>query len=163
MKLYHGSLVIVDSPQILPRENGKTADFGTGFYTTTDYNQAERWVKIRKGTEKYKKGFVSEFDVTDDLLLKPELKVLKFDSASSEWLDFVVANRKNRNFTHDYDIVSGPVANDRVYTTIALYEDEFLGKEATIARLKTFILVDQILFHTEKSLAYLHFSRSIAI
>ncbi|MBR0126524.1 MAG: DUF3990 domain-containing protein [Treponema sp.] len=163
MKLYHGSLVIVNSPQILPRENGKTADFGTGFYTTTDYKQAERWVKIRKGTDQDKKGFVSEFYAADDLLSTPELKILKFASASSEWLDFVVANRKDKSFTHDYDIVFGPVANDRVYTTITLYEDEFLDKETTIARLKTFTLVDQILFHTEKSLAYLNFSRSITV
>ena len=97
------------------------------------------------------------------MLSTPELKILKFDSASSEWLDFVVANRKDKSFTHDYDIVFGPVANDRVYTTITLYEDEFLDKETTIARLKTFTLVDQILFHTEKSLAYLNFSRSITV
>ena len=36
MKLYHGSNVVVDKPLILPPEPGKTADFGTGFYTTTE-------------------------------------------------------------------------------------------------------------------------------
>ena len=163
MKLYHGSLVIVDSPKILPRENGRTADFGAGFYTTTNYNQAERWVKIRKGTEQHQNGFVSEFDVPNDILSNSDLKILKFDSASEGWLDFVVENRHNKSFNHNYDLVYGPVANDRVYTTIALYEDELLDKDATIARLKTFTLVDQMLFHTEKALAYLHFSRSIPV
>ena len=163
MKLYHGSLVVVEKPLILPRENGKTADFGTGFYTTTDYKQAERWVKIRKGTDQNQSGFVSEFDAPDDLLAKNGLNILSFESADAEWLDFVVANRRIKDFTHDYDIVYGPVANDRVYTTIALYEDELLDKESTIARLKTFVLIDQALFHTEKALSYLHFARSIPV
>ena len=163
MKVYHGSLVIVESPRILPRTDGRTSDFGPGFYTTSDFSQAERWVKIRKGAVQGQKGFVSEFNVPDDLLSSADLKVLSFDSASPEWLDFVVANRRSKGFSHDYDIVSGPVANDRVYTTIALYEDELLDKAETIARLKTFVLVNQILFHTERPLEQLHFSGSVAV
>jgi hypothetical protein len=38
MKLYHGSTVIVDRPQILQTETGR--DFGPGFYTTGIKNQA---------------------------------------------------------------------------------------------------------------------------
>lgn len=163
MKLYHGSLVIVDKPLILPRENGRTADFGSGFYTTTDYKQAERWVKIRKGTNPHQNGFVSEYDAPNDLLAKRDLRVLSFPSANSDWLDFVIANRRQKHFSHDYDIVYGPVANDRVYTTINLYEDDLLDKDEAIARLKAFVLVDQALFHTEKALSYLRFSRSFAV
>jgi len=163
VKLYHGSLVVVEKPLILPRENGRTADFGAGFYTTTDYKQAERWVKIRKGTNPYQNGFVSEYDVPNDFLSKSDLKILVFSSANADWLDFVIANRRQKNFEHDYDIVYGPVANDRVYATISLFEDELLDKEETIARLKTFVLVDQALFHTEKALSYLNFTRSIPI
>ena len=38
MKLYHGSSVVVRKPLI---ERGrKTTDFGKGFYTTTDFEQA---------------------------------------------------------------------------------------------------------------------------
>ena len=43
MKLYHGSLVKVVTPRIIP--TGHTSDYGTGFYTTTSFEQAERWVK----------------------------------------------------------------------------------------------------------------------
>lgn len=163
MTLYHGSLVIVESPRILPRKDGKTSDFGAGFYTTSDFAQAERWVKLRKGAAQSQKGFVSEFNAPDDLLSSADLKILSFDSASPEWLDFVVANRRAKGFSHDYDIVSGPVANDRVYTTIALYEDELLDKAETISRLKTFVLVNQILFHTERALARLCFAGSVAV
>ena len=157
MKLYHGSLVVVEKPLILPRKEGLTSDFGIGFYTTTNYEQAERWVKIRKGTNIEQNGFVSEYEVPDDILSLTNLKILKFDSASEEWLDFVISNRRDKNFSHDYDLVYGPVANDRVYATIALYEDDLLDKKETLARLKTYVLIDQVLFHTEKALHFLYF------
>ena len=161
MTLYHGSLVTVETPRIFPREPGHTADFGAGFYTTTDSKQAERWVKIRKGTDTSLQGFVSVYTVPDDILEIKDLKTLVFKSATEEWLDFVISNRRDINFLHDYDLVYGPVANDRVYATITLYEDELLDKTETIARLKTFVLTDQLLFHTEKALAYLKFSGSL--
>ena len=49
------------------------------------------------------------------------------------------------------DLVYGPVANDRVYAAFALYESELLDKEGLIKELKTYKLVDQMLFHTDKS------------
>ena len=76
---------------------------------------------------------------------------------------FVISNRRDKSFSHDYDLVYGPVANDRVYTTISLYEDELLDKTETLARLKTFVLTDQVLFHTDKALQFLHFVRSVKI
>ena len=45
MILYHGSLEVVELPQIL--EASRPLDFGTGFYTTTSLQQAHRWVKLR--------------------------------------------------------------------------------------------------------------------
>lgn len=46
MKLYHGSLEIVDKPRIM--ESSRTLDYGFGFYTTSSYEQAEHWVKRKK-------------------------------------------------------------------------------------------------------------------
>ena len=43
MRLYHGSLEKVEAPRIIPSEH--TSDYGTGFYTTTSYEQAEKWVR----------------------------------------------------------------------------------------------------------------------
>ena len=62
-----------------------------------------------------------------------------FDAPTEEWVDFVMRNRTERGFTHDYDIVYGPVANDRVYAAFALYEGRLLDKENLIAELKTFL------------------------
>jgi len=63
---------------------------------------------------------------------------------------------ENRNGirTDDYDIVSGPVADDNVYLSIKLFETGVLNKEETLKRLKIRKLFNQILFHSEKSLKY---------
>ena len=41
-----------------------------------------------------------------------QCKVLRFDSYSEEWLDFIVSCRRGEDTT-DYDIVIGGVANDK--------------------------------------------------
>ena len=41
MKLYHGSNIEVKNPQIL--KSDRKLDFGTGFYVTTSFEQAEKW------------------------------------------------------------------------------------------------------------------------
>ena len=46
MKLYHGSIVAVHEPKILTP--ARTLDFGKGFYTTTDFEQAKKWVQNKK-------------------------------------------------------------------------------------------------------------------
>jgi len=85
------------------------------------------------------------------------LKKLIFDGANADWLSFVMKNRKEKGFSHDYDIVSGPVANDRVYASFALYESGFLNEEGLIRELRTYKLVDQVLFHSHESLKLLKF------
>jgi len=153
MKLYHGSLDIVDAPLIL--ESRRTLDYGKGFYTTTSRKQAEDWVKRRLNSEDKECGFVNVYEF--DKELASTLNVLIFDSPTEAWVDFVMQNRTIKDFTHDYDIVYGPVANDRVYAAFALFEGGFLNKQELISELKTYKLVDQYLFHTDRSLTTLSF------
>ena len=117
MKVYHGSLECVETPEI--REPNRTLDYGSGFYTTTSYEQAEEWVRRKMKGNRATKGFVNEYELDLDQL--QSVKCLLFESPTDEWIDFVMNNRLNKDFTHDYDIVYGPVANDRVYTCFALY------------------------------------------
>ncbi|OUP06158.1 hypothetical protein B5F34_14930 [Mediterranea sp. An20] len=63
-------------------------------------------------------------------------------------------------FEHQHDIVIGPVANDRVYAAFALYEGGLLDKAELINELKTYVLVDQWLFHTERSLGSISFKEA---
>ena len=153
MKVYHGSLECVETPEI--REPNRTLDYGSGFYTTTSYEQAEEWVRRKMKGNRVAKGFVNEYELDIDQL--QSVKCLLFESPTDEWIDFVMNNRLNKDFVHDYDIVYGPVANDRVYTCFALYEGGLMSKQNLLAELKTYELVDQYLFHTEHALQLLTF------
>ena len=152
MKLYHGSLEVVNEPRIITPN--RTLDYGRGFYTTTSYEQAEQWVRRRRGTQ-HSVGYVNVYELAD--ILPEEIKQLRFDTPTEEWVDFVMHNRTERGFEHSFDIVYGPVANDRVYAAFALYESNLLDKEGLIRELRTYELVDQFLFHTEQSLQHLTF------
>lgn len=117
MILYHGSNIIVEKPKIL--QSDRRLDFGTGFYLTSSYEQAERWAFLtvkRRGTGKQ---IITSYDF--DIKPLSTLKVTKFEEASAEWLKFVANNRNIRDFTDDSDIVIGPVANDKTMPVIKLY------------------------------------------
>ena len=156
MKLYHGSIEEVRTPEI--RIPNRTLDYGNGFYTTTSYNQAKEWVQRKITENNTNHGFVNIFEFDESALR--QFNCLIFNSPTEEWLDFVMSNRTNKSFHHNYDIVYGPVANDRVYAAFTLYESGLLNKENLISELKTYKLVDQYLFHTEKSLQALKFIES---
>lgn len=156
MMVYHGSLEIVEHPAIL-RPNRKL-DYGEGFYTTTSEKQAKEWVERRMAEQYAIVGYINVYEFDDTAM--PFLKTLIFSEPSREWAEFVMANRTQIGFTHDYDIVYGPVANDKVYLQFGLYESGAIGIETLIRELKTYKLVDQYLFHTEKALASLKFIES---
>lgn len=153
MKLYHGSLDIVEYPEI--RQPSRTLDYGNGFYTTTSFEQAEDWVRRRMIEFQTTKGFVNVYEFDPKTLCL--CKSLVFKEPTEEWVDFVMKNRTQIGYTHDYDIVYGPVANDRVYAAFALFEGGVLNKQELIRELKTYRLVDQYLFHTEAALEFLTF------
>lgn len=156
MTLYHGSLETVEKPAIL--EPNHTMDYGKGFYTTTSREQADKWVVRKISAANQSKGYTNIYSFDEASL--SSLKVLRFEAPDEAWLDFVMANRTDKKFSHDYDIVYGPVANDRVYAAFALYEDGMLDKPGLIAELRAYKLADQLLFHTPKALEYLQFEKA---
>ena len=153
MKIYHGSIEKVESPEI--RESNRTLDYGQGFYTTTSYEQAEAWVRRRMNEKRTSRGYVCVYELNEAAV--ESMKTLIFEQPTEEWVDFVMKNRTQRGYVHEFDIVYGPVANDRVYAAFALYEGGLINKQALIAELKAYKLVDQCLFHTEKALQALTF------
>lgn len=156
MILFHGSCYRIENPEI--RLPNRTLDYGAGFYTTTSYQQAEDWVRRRMRESLENIGFVNEYFLNVDIL--NTMHCLFFDAPTEEWLDFVMKNRTDRSFIHDYDVVYGPVANDRVYAAFALYEGGLLSKQNLIMELKTYKLVDQYLFHTAESLKAISFVKA---
>ena len=158
MTLFHGGLVAVEEPQIMSRASYRPLDFGTGFYTTTSSDQALHWVKNRLDRNtSAQSGFVTSYEFDETAFAAAGLARLDFpcNPVTVEWFRFIMRNRKLRNPEHGYDVVTGPVANDRVYTVILQYEAGFLTEEEAVARLKPYRLAGQVLFHTERSLSFL--------
>ncbi|WP_282804613.1 DUF3990 domain-containing protein [Clostridium tetani] len=155
MILYHGSNVIVKDPKVI--KANRTLDFGYGFYTTTSKEQAWKWAKIKQRRENTNKGIVSIYEIKDDLFSENILNIKVFNGANNDWLEFVLDNRMKEEFTHNFDIVKGSVADDRVYACLNAFENKFMDFQTAIKELRTYKLNDQISFHTEKALTYLKF------
>lgn len=156
MKIYHGSVDKVEVPEI--RKSNRTLDYGRGFYTTTFYKQAEDWVRRRMTENKVSVGYVCVYELDESAL--QNLKTLVFEAPTDAWVDFVMQNRTQKGFDHEYDLVYGPVANDKVYAAFALYEGGLIDKTTLISELKTYKLVDQYLFHTVQALRCIEFEEA---
>ena len=156
MLLYHGSNLEIEAPRLL--KNQRNLDFGRGFYTTSDYKQAVSWAQRTARIRNEGKACVSYYEIEEIALDK--LKILRFDKADNEWLDFVAANRKGNAPQDDWDLIIGPVANDQTFPTILLYLDGYLDAESTIKRLLTQKLSDQFTFKTELALSNLRFIKA---
>ena len=112
----------------------------------------EKWVSLRDAV------YGAVVKAAPGCTKKDNLKILKFDSANRNWLEYVTANRKNMTLQNDdYDIVIGPVANDRTMPVISLYFSGIYDIDETIRRLLPQKLHDQYTFRTEKSLKALKF------
>lgn len=156
MILYHGSNVTVDYPKFI-RQN-RYLDFGFGFYTTTNREQAVNFA--RKVTDRRKIGAATlNIYSIDEIVAFKDCSLLRFETPDEAWLDFVAANRQGIYQGKQHDLIYGAVANDDVYRTITLYMTGVLDKEQTLAALKIRKLFNQLVFATETSLKYLHFER----
>lgn len=159
MELYHGSNVEVRFPII--KEKLRALDFGAGFYLTSSRQQAERWAKTVTKRRKAGSATLNSYHLDEKKM--DAIEVLKFETANAEWLDFVVANRKEQFWGHAYDVVIGTVANDSTLPVIDDYMDGGYTKEEAVKRLLPQNLTDQYAFLSSKALTLLEFKRSEVI
>lgn len=153
MIFYHGSYLEVAVPNLL--HSRSNVDFGRGFYVTPFYEQAVKW--CGKFKRRGKNGVVSCYFFDESR--ERDLNILKFDSYSDEWLDFILNCRSGKDTTN-YDLVVGGIANDKVFNTVELYFDGLIDKAEAISRLRYEKLNQQACFRTEGALQMLHFERS---
>ena len=156
MILYHGSNVEVKCPII--KEKLRALDFGAGFYLTSSKQQAERWAKTVTKRRRLGIATLNVYDLDEKQL--DLIEVLRFENADAEWLDFVVANRKELFWANTYDIVIGPVANDSTLPVIDDYMDGIYTKEEAVKRLLPQNLTDQYAFLSNKAIELLKFKGS---
>lgn len=155
MKLYHGSTVYIE--QIDLQKSRPNKDFGRGFYLSADRFQAQRMGEFKALIE----GGVpvmNVYELDEAVLQSGELKVLRFEGYSREWAEFIFLNRNNPSKlpAHDYDIVYGPIANDRVGVQISKYEAGDITLEQFLENLKYMQgITYQYFFGTDKAIAKL--------
>jgi hypothetical protein len=130
MRLFHGSYLIIEKPDISFSRNN--VDFGRGFYTTPIKEQAISWSKRFK--RKHGQSVISVYDF-EEISLQENALIMEFESYSNEWFDFIISCRQGENNAW-YDVVIGGVANDKVFDTIQLYLDGLINKEESIKRLR---------------------------
>ena len=144
MILYHGSKMIVESPEIRIAKYNK--DFYFGFYCTLLPEQAIRWATRFDGT-----GYLNEYLYTPN----EQLNVKIFTEMTEEWLDFIVSCRLGHS--HNYDIVEGPMADDTIFNYVQNFVDGKISREAFWALVKFKKPTHQISFHTARALTALSF------
>lgn len=131
MIVYHGSYCVVDNPHISFSRDA--LDFGKGFYVTEIQEQAIDWTK--KFKRRGKSGYLNIYNLEIDKV-KEIYKVKEFFSYDLEWLDFILECRAESNIYLEYDMILGGIADDRVYNTIELYQQQLIGKEEALIKLK---------------------------
>ena len=156
--LYHGSYIQIDKPRIVV--SNRMLDYGTGFYTTSDETQAIRFTE--KFTPLGKARVINVYECDFDTL-KSKLRVREFNDANQEWLEYVVANRSGKGINEDFDVVIGPVANDRVYSVVDFFEAGVYSVDEAISRMMSYRLVDQVTFKSNAALEFLNFKDSIFV
>jgi len=167
MHLYHGTNIRFETPRIIAPN--RALDFGMGFYTTSDIEQANAWAKVvlrrvGSGTPLLN---VYELDET----FRNNINIKHFLSADKEWLDFVCEHRLNNYNGDEYDLIIGPVANDNTMPVIQSYIDSVQTNESekdffaefALRQLRADRLKDQFVFKTEAALQYLKLLKVIEL
>ena len=154
MILYHGTNA--DFGEIDLRKSKPNKDFGQGFYLSREYNQAMDMAKTK--VEQLETGFPTVLTYEVDETLMTELRVLRFDEYSEDWAKFILLNRNNskREPAHDYDIVIGPIANDRVGVQLWKYETRSIDLSTLVHNLRKMRgITFQYYFGTERAIKIL--------
>lgn len=154
MKLYHGTNIDFEKIDIDKSKPNK--DFGRGFYLSADYEQAMNMANIKFEQMEIGSPLVQEYFV--DEIEMQKLKCLIFNDYTEEWAKFILQNRNNPSTksAHDYDIVIGQIANDRVGVQLWKYESQLIDLPTLVKRLKYMKgITIQYFFGTERAIELL--------
>lgn len=152
MILYHGTNVHFDEIDLSKSNTNK--DFGKGFYLSSTKEQAKEMAAFKVsflGGE----TVINEYDVPDNLLQCEDLNIKVFEGYSEEWAKFVFKNRDNStdDSCHNYDIVYGPIANDRVGVQIRKFQNGLLTFEEFLNNIRYMKgITFQYFFGTERAI-----------
>lgn len=147
MIVYHGTTGIVRNPDV--DHSYRPLDFGKGFYVTTVREQAERWARRKADIFGKEKAVINLYQMSDDF---GGLQVKIFDEDLTEWIDFVCRCRDGRLDYQEFDLISGKVANDKVFRVVDMYHTGIWDKERALKEIKVYHSYDQMAFITQKAI-----------
>ena len=176
--LYHVSYTEIREINLARCSKGK--DFGHGFYLTSDFDQAQDFVKSGVARAKIGKliddkqdyGYVNVYEISS----LDGINEFDFREADRNWLHYVSGNRRRKFFADEvkalepFNVIGGKIANDQNAATLNLYigygygepgdpeTDDFCIRKLLPNRLK-----DQYCFKDEESVKMLKFVQSILV
>ena len=154
MIFYHGTNL--DFAEIDLKKSKPNKDFGQGFYLSREYAQAMDIAKAK--VDQMETGVPTVLTFEADEAQMAELRVLRFDDYTEEWAKFILLNRNNSspNPAHDYDIVIGPIANDRVGVQLWKFENGTIDLSTLVHNLRNMKgITFQYFFGTERAIKIL--------
>ena len=154
MKLYHGTNR--DFAKIDLSKSKPNKDFGCGFYLSADYMQALDMAHVKVEQLESGSPIVQTYEISENAW--NELQVLRFENYSEAWAKFILLNRNNSTTTpaHGYDVVIGPIANDRVGVQLWRYENHTIDLPTLVRNLQYMKgITIQYFFGTERAIKQL--------
>lgn len=156
MILHHGTNVAFDRIDLAKGLPGK--DFGQGFYTSDSFECARK-TALQRVDRLGGTPVVLHLDFPD--ALPSDLRVKQFPAPSRKWALFVRANRRayveadDHNRDGRYDVVVGPIANDKLSLQFRLFDKGIITLDAFVDALKFRELYFQYSFHTQRAISRL--------
>ena len=158
MILFHGSNQILYDIDF--DKSRLRTDFGKGFYLSDKLGNARDWAVDK--SELSDTPTVMRYDILNTLFQDENVSRLRFDFPTIDWLNFVRDNRSKTSGSsekdeprHSYDVVSGPIANDKVAIAVDKYCRNILTAEETLFEVKAIKNVFQVSMHTQLALSYI--------
>ena len=158
MTLFHGTdqiITVID----FSRSRLRT-DFGRGFYLSDKLGNARDWAVDK--SELLGTPTVMRYEIDSSIFRSVEVKQLRFEGPSIDWLNFVRDNRRKDspeaseiNPRHSFDIVSGPIANDKVAIAVDKYCRGVFTSEQALDEMRTIKGVYQLSMHTHRALTFI--------
>ena len=155
MRLYHGTNTHFTQIELGKSQVGK--DFGCGFYLSESEEQAKELATFKTnlfgGTP-----IVQTYEFDESCIQGRFLSFRSFDAYTLEWAEFIFANRSNRSREniHSFDIVYGPIANDKVGVQIRNMLEHNIDMDTFLQRLRYMKgITFQYIFATEKAIQQL--------
>ena len=133
MILYHGSTIDIDVIDLAKSRPNK--DFGQAFYLSADKQQALEMAQFKADIEDASPVLNSyQFDEQE----LSGLHYKHFEGYTEEWAHFVYDHRQEPQgrTLHDYDIVYGPIANDRIGAQITRFKQGYITFDEFLRRIQ---------------------------